>query len=429
MARSKVSAGLLVLFLLLSEGFYLLLYTNITSKISTFLVVSLLNSGLYILLWILIRRESIPNTLNTVVMLILFGVVSRGSVVFLEPAASDDIYRYIWDGKVQANGIDPYRYAPVDSALIGLHSEMLPKRMNHPEMKTIYPPFAQWFFWLTYEFVGESTTGFKIPLLLAELATMVLLALLMKEMKLPSKTIALYALCPLPIMQFMVDGHVDAIVFPFLLLFLLLWMKRKEVSALFAYGFSIVSKLLPLIFLPLIVKEERKTRKVLVIVIPLIVVVAAYAPYSIVGGSPFEALSIFSSNWVFNNLLFDLIYGLVRNNQTAHLIAAGLIASWLVYVTFSKKPLVGKMFAALFGFLLLSPTVHPWYVTWLAVLLPFHFRWSGLAFVTLVNLANFVPYRYILTGVWWQPGWLTCIEYLPIFCLILWEATRKIPRD
>jgi hypothetical protein len=229
-------------------------------------------------------------------------------------------------------------------------------------------------------------------------------------------------------MQFMIDGHVDAIGFPFLLLFLLLWMRRKEISALLAYGFSVVSKLLPLIFLPLIAKEEQKTRKVLAILIPLGVVFAAYGPYGIFSGAPFEALSIFSSNWTFNNLLFDLLYALIQNNQIVHLVAAVLIASWLAYLTFSEKGLVEKMYGALFGILLLSPTVHPWYVTWLAVLLPFHFRWSGLAFVTLVNLANFVPYCYVITGEWREPVWLVCIEYLPIFCLILWEVRRRIPR-
>ena len=60
-----------------------------------------------------------------------------------EPMLSDDVYRYVWDGRVQLEGVHPYRYAPVDPALGTLRDAHVFPRINHPEVPTIYPPLAQ----------------------------------------------------------------------------------------------------------------------------------------------------------------------------------------------------------------------------------------------------------------------------------------------
>ena len=88
---------------------------------------------------------------------------------------------------------------------------------------------------------------------------------------------------------------------------------------------------------------------------------------------------------------------------------------------FSKKKFQEKIFLIFFLFFLFSPTVHPWYITWLAVLLPLSFRWSGLAFITLVNIANILLITYVLNGIWIIFSWMHIIEYLPVISIFTWE--------
>ena len=76
-------------------------------------------------------------------MLIAASILLRASFLPVSPVGSDDVYRYIWDGRVEAHGINPYRYAPEAPELQALHSEALPAKVNYPSMKTVYFPIAQ----------------------------------------------------------------------------------------------------------------------------------------------------------------------------------------------------------------------------------------------------------------------------------------------
>jgi len=82
-----------------------------------------------------------------------------------------DAYRYIWDGKVQANGINPYVYTAHDARLDFLHSPLLPAAMNHADLKTIYFPLSQWIFYSCYQLSGEALWGYKAVLLIAEIGS------------------------------------------------------------------------------------------------------------------------------------------------------------------------------------------------------------------------------------------------------------------
>jgi hypothetical protein len=90
------------------------------------------------------------------------GIFFRLILLSLSPIASDDLNRYLWDGRVMTNGINPYRYAPNDPSLNFLHTSTLPQSVNFPAMKSIYPPFAQLIFFSANKLFGESYTGFKI---------------------------------------------------------------------------------------------------------------------------------------------------------------------------------------------------------------------------------------------------------------------------
>lgn len=420
-SRSTIT---LLLLLALSAVFYALFHLSGMDRPTLFVAVAIINSFLFVLVWLLIQKETQTPERFLVGLCICFGILSRISLLSVEPIASDDIYRYLWDGKVQAHGLNPYEYAPDDSVLSSLHSTVLPEKINFPHMKTVYPPFAEWVFLSSYAMFGESITGFKVLIFLSEAASIWLLLVLMSRLRIPQRNIALYALCPLPIMQFMIDGHLDALGFPLLLAFLLLWFNNHKTRALLSYALAALVKLFPFYFLPSIVSVARE-KGIRVILIPLVICFAAYVPYVLSHGSPFESLGIYTTNWTANSLLLELTYWIFKDNQIAHYVMGGLSILYLGIMFAIRAPLLRKMYLTMLGMLLLSPTVHVWYVTWIALLLPLYPRWSGVAFVALVSLATFPVIKYIHANVWSEPFWITILEYVVVIALFVAEELKS----
>ena len=102
-------------------------------------------------------------------LILFFALLFQLTLMPSAPEMSDDIYRYIWDGKLQCVGVNPYTYAPDDPDLKAYHSESLPSLVNFPHIKTIYPPAAQLVFRLSYMVFGEGVTGMKFLFILFQL--------------------------------------------------------------------------------------------------------------------------------------------------------------------------------------------------------------------------------------------------------------------
>ena len=428
MNRKRVEV-LLIILLLLSEFAYGMLFTGFSTQIVLFIAVSLIASVFYISICVIVRYGTDVLPKSGLLLILLFSLIYRLTAIWIQPVASGDVYRYLWDGKVQAHGFNPYAHPPTDTLLNGLHSAVSPQTMDYPNMRTIYPPFAEWIFALSFGVAGENPIGIKFFLLIAECLSAWLLALLLKALQKPPAYIAMYVLCPLPIMQFMIDAHMDALAFPFVLLFLLLWIKRKPIGSAVSLGFAIITKLLPVIFLPLLMKGESNKNRYILLGGALGMTALAYIPYILWNGSPWESLGAYTSRWYFNGPVFDIILYSVGRNETAHLVVAGIFALWFMFVLTRSLPLIEKLYFVLFGFFLFSATVHPWYVTWLALMLPLAMPWSGVAYVTMINLANIVVIDYKALKIWHLSPWVEGLEYFPVIILFLWEITRMIKAE
>ncbi|MGE5353099.1 MAG: hypothetical protein ACM3P0_13525 [Acidobacteriota bacterium] len=420
----KQTVSLLIALIVISEVLYASLYLNLSQPIIVYTSVAILNSLIFIVIcFVLLKNESSSRLAYT---LIGVGILFRLTVLFYPPTASDDINRYIWDGKVQSSGINPYRYAPADSSLNFLHSQDLPAKVNFPRMKSIYPPVAQVIFFTSYKLFGESYLGYKLFLFVFEILSIILVLFLLRLLRRPESFVGIYALCPLPVMQFMIDGHVDALGIPFLILSIILFFRRKKFWFFLLLGLSISTKLISGMILPYTAYEleRRWYKKILACIIVLLFFALTYVPYLTGGVSPFDALMTFSANWTFNGSAFSVFFDILGNNQKARLVSAALFIISGLYIFFRHEGVMEKIYMIFFAFFLLSPTVHPWYLTWLAVLLPLSFRWSGVLFVALVSLANFVVVRYILHGVWQMPAYILILEYMPVYIMLVWEFLR-----
>lgn len=379
-------------------------------------------SLLFCWMCLVIKRIEVPG--NWLMIGIGISLLIRLSFVTSAPIGSDDIYRYMWDGRVQSAQIDPYLYAPDTSALKALHSTLLPAAVNHPDMKTLYFPFSEWIFFACYQLSGEAVLGYKLLLLAAEGASLLALFQLLTAFGIQKKFVLLYAFCPLPILQFGLDGHLDALGFPFLLFGLLFYFRGRMIPALVLIGLSMSIKPVALVLLPILFFLERSWKQRLAtIVIPACTVLIQFLPY-IASSNPFEALTTFARNWTFNGIVFEALYALLADNQSTRLVCLGLLSLALLMVYLSRKDLLRKVHLSVILLLLFSPVVHPWYVAWLAVLLPLTRQWSGIFYAAAACLTSVTILSYKLYGVWEQAPWVLIVEYLPVFLLLAWELPQ-----
>jgi len=403
---------------------YALFFILNFSPIVSYSIIYLLSSLIFVFLCYYIFKTNLPG--NYIYFLIVCGIILRIGVLFIQPTGSDDYTRYVWDGKVLANGINPYQYAPADEELLGLHSNDLPELVKFPEIKTVYPPLSLILFYLGYLIGGESFLGIKIILLLFELLTFLGIFLVLKELRLPQKNILIYVLAPLPVFQFFIDAHVDGFGLGLFVFSILFYLKKKKILSFIFIGLSICIKPLALILFPIIFMIEKGVKaKVKTIIIPLILCLIIYLPF-VFSANVFEALLNFAVNWTFNGFAFEILNSFLADNQKARLICG--ILFFLVYslIIFSKKKdFLYKIYLSVFLLFIFSPIVHPWYLTWLAVLLPFIPRWSGILYTTLISLTVFTILNYQLHGEWKSYHIVFVFEYVPVLLIFFYEMLKK----
>jgi hypothetical protein len=181
-----------------------------------------------------------------------------------------------------------------------------------------------------------------------------------------------------------------------------------------------------IVLLPILIMQARTTSdRALVLLTPPAVALVPFLPYAL-SAHPFEALSRFAWHWLFNGPFFELANWLVQDNQGARLICAAALAVSLLLLQFTRHDLPRKAAFSILLLLLFSPVVHPWYVTWLAVLLPIVPLRSGMVLAATVSLAMITVLQYRLTGEWVQYPLTLIIEYAPVVVLFLLELTGRI---
>lgn len=357
--------------------------------------------------------------------IIAFGTLFRFLLVFHSPVASDDIYRYLWDGRVAAHGVNPFAYSPDDPRLSSLHTDDLPSKVNFPEMRTIYPPLAQGVFALSAFLGGDSLVLLKIILLICEVITMLLLVALLRQLRILQENVIIYAWLPLPILYFGLDGHIDALGIPFLLLFLLFCLKGYRVAGSFALGVAALSKVVPLIAAPFVFDRQRTWKSAALVVLPAALLVVGSLLYLEPTGGLTESFLVFGSSWEFNGAVFSLLRASGIGGSAARIICGVLLLIWMLLLMRIDRPLLEKVFLVFLGFAMLTPVLHPWYLSWLAALLAL--RWSAAVFTLLglSVLSNLTVYSYRTTGIWEDQPVLLLLQYVPFAIVLAWEISHR----
>lgn len=415
----KVSSVLLYILVALSILFYSFLSFSSNPTIVDFTIVSIAASIMFIPLAYFIKKHNFSS--KQVFILLGTGLLIRILLFNVSPIASDDIYRYIWDGKVFSAGINPYSFNADDPVLKEFHTDILPSKINYADYKTIYPPAAQIFFLSAYWIGGDSFFGIKLLLLLSEIVTVMFIYLTLKSIQKPVSYSLVYFLCPLPILQFTVDAHIDSLGIMFLSGFIYFYIRNKKNLSFVFLGFSIISKLISGMFIPVLFFKEKGKNRILSVLIPLLILAFSYLLFSLGKSYPFDALIKFAEHWMYNGSVFKVLHSVTGRHEAARIICAAFFVGIWLFISLKNGGFFEKSYYLVLSFFLLASTVHPWYLNWILLFLPFCFRWSGVLWVALASLVNIDLIVYIETGIWKQSQFILFAEYIPVFVFLVIE--------
>lgn len=379
------------------------------------------------------------------------GILFRVTLLFQGPFYSGDLYRYLWDGHVQVAGhLNPYRYAPADPILAPLHNDIQPL-VNHPDIPTLYPPVAQVLF-AAVALAGGTVVGIKALMVFFDLAQMFLLRVMLGRAELSAGRVLIYAWSPLVITEVAGNGHLDAVAIFFLILGIhLIIVARPRLSTL-ALGLAAGAKALPLLVFPVLAWRIPKRFWML----PFALIGLFYLPYLGAGKALVAGLLEYAERWQHNDSLFRiLLRGLEALDPTpplksiiqwlqsllgdpswipflyrhaypvylARLAVFAALAGLAVWLAVKKTPPLRGTTWMLCAMILLSPTVHPWYLLWLVPFLPFFPSRAWLLLTGLVSLSYLDP-GPVNSGVTTHE-WVRWAEYLPFFGLLLWDGIQS----
>jgi hypothetical protein len=367
---------LLLLAGLLLAGGVVGLAAQFNRDLSTFVVIALLQGVVWAVAAALIlrvrdRQPALGLILGTAVLLRLIALAAP---VFL----SDDINRYIWDGRVQAAGINPYRYIPNDPELEPLRDVLIFPNINRNNYaRTIYPPVAQMLF-LTANRLGETAFAVKAMFVTIEAVGIAALLSILRMDGRPQEHVLLYAWHPLPVWEIAGSGHLDAAVVTLTALALAAAVSGRRVWSAVALAAATLVKFFPLVLAPALWRPAKANRgdwrwaAVFVVVI-----VAAYLPYIGVG---YWALGFLSGYIAEENLgsgsgfwLLGIVRRAIAVPLAAYLGLAASVMAGLAIGALRRRPEArsGLNWAMALGTaaLFFASPHYPWYFVWLVALL------------------------------------------------------------
>jgi len=368
-------------------------------------------------------------------LIVVVAAAMRIAVIAAPPYLSSDIYRYVWDGRVLAAGINPYRYIPVDPHLAPLRDAAIFPQINRSNYApTIYPPAAEAIFFAVTR-LSESVWAMKLAMVLFEAIAALLLLRLLALAGLPAARIIVYAWHPLPLWEFAGSGHIDAAIVAFAAL--ALWSRRSFSGGLtgLALAAGTLTKFYPAVMFPALWQRwEWRMPAVF-----LAAMVLAYLPFLGVGPRVFGFLSGYMAEEGFTAggagfytwSLAKAALPLGGVPDIAYFgIAAGLLAALALYVGSrrtgpGREVFGGALLAGAFVFLL-SPH-YPWYFAWLilfACLIP-------SAALLWLTLASFLLYLVPVGSQLVRDHHRFLVEsaiYVPFLALAATDLWRRRPK-
>ncbi len=365
----------------------------------------------------------------TLGLILGFAMLFRLLLLPTLPVLSSDIFRYVWDARVQASGINPYLSAPADFDTEEARKDRLFQQQNRPFARTIYPPLAQAAFRAVRAVAGESVTAMKGLMLIGDLASIVILMQLLATLGLPRSRVILYAWHPLTVFEVAGSGHVDALVLPCILLTISAVQRRQHTAAGVALGAATLVKIYPILLLPALFSRRRWP----ILFGCAVTILLGYLPF--LPGAGLQVLGhlprfLADPGEMFNPSLMGLVVLLLSSVSHAPVYWASWIGrvallgilAWIIRQRADRPDdLLAPIWMVAGAVTLLTLTLHPWYLLWLLPLLAIQPRpaWIYLSGAIAVSYASYLvttPTRVII-GI---------LEYVPFLSLLCWQGRSHL---
>lgn len=370
-----------------------------------------------------------------------WGMLMRLMLLFSFPALSDDVYRFIWDGRLLFNLTDPYKQLPSEYVSQGIEgiNQVLYAKLNSQEYYSVYPPLNQVFFFLSVLFSPNSefwsAVILRVVILVFELGNIRLIKKLLRHYELPQKYGLLYALNPMIILELTGNLHFEAIMVFFLLLALWYYEQNKlHWSAVF-FGLSVATKFLPLIFLPLLFRKIGFKKTAVYSSIVLAILVVSFLP--LINTAHIwairDSMELYFQKFEFNASIYYLTrwygYQLAGHNIIAvsgKWMMLATLGSILLYSFVGKKRRLPEQMMWVWAlYVLFATTVHPWYTIPLLVMSIFSMKqfpyiWTILVFFTYAN------YQLEEYFEWLE---IVALEYAIVIVVALYETSGRSFRE
>lgn len=388
-------------------------------------------------------------------VIIIFSLMFRFTLLPMTP--SDDMYRYLWEGKLQLNGINPYSHPPESPRLLHLRDKFF-SGINHKSLSTIYPPLMLMAF-AAADYISYSFLSMKTLFLLFDVFSIFLLLRFLSAMGKESVNVLIYAWSPLVLMSFAARGHGDSLQIFLAILALYFFATGKSLKSAISIGLAVMSKFIYVIFTPFLISALAPGKRLKYVTILFSVIAVLYLPYVGAGKGLFATLFHFGTEYHFNDSVHFLIFCLCLGSPLASkIITAAIFGAALLYLykkylnllitddngdipqsSLSKEgfreindAVLKFAFLSIGAFLILTPTLHPWYLTWIVPFLCFNKNRAWLVLTGTVVFYYFMNYplfskliEYNNEWVWQEVHWLKLPEYLPFYFLLLYGFLRK----
>lgn len=443
-----------LLFILLSSIFYLSFAYDLVRTESTKLLL------LYVALFVF-AFQIIKTTGFYFRLLVLSAILFRVLFLFAIPNLSQDFYRFIWDGRMILEGLNPYLYTP-DSFITNGKFPITQAQELYKGMGTLsashftnYPPLKQLYFFIAALFSGKSILGsviiLRLVIITADIGTLYFGKKLLERLKLPSNRIFWYILNPFIIIELTGNLHFEGVMIFFLVWSLYLLHSGKWKRAAVVLACSISVKLIPLMFLPLffgwftstsLSNQADKTKKWFPAFAGMKRLISFYAIVGITTLLLF--LPLFSMELIYNYshtiglwfgkfefnasiyyLLREIGFTITGYNEIASIGKVLPIISLLIILGFSffrKNNTIPKLtisiLLAFTCYLFLSTTVHPWYITTIVLLCiftnsKFPLVWSFMVVLSYLAYTNTSNTENL---------WIIGLEYIIVFTVFIWDV-------
>lgn len=387
---------------------------NLNEHVTEFIALALAAGALYLAAVFVADRLRLGRP--ALLLILVAAAAFRLILLPSPPSLSTDIYRYQWEGRIEAAKINPYRAYPAEKSLVKFQNPAHPIETG-ANVPSAYPPLTEFAFsWV------HTLPSYKRLFTALDFATVGVILWMLFLLKDPPHRVLIYAWNPTVIVSFSLSGHHDSLAILTLMLALLAIIARKPLMSNLLLALSFVSKFFSIIFLPLFLKRTRWSYLALFAG----VVAAAYLPYMGAGRGLLTGFRDYAAGWEGNDSLFRIINLASASKTQAEFVAAVLLAGLMFYVTRSQIPLLRAGLVLTAGLLLLSPNAFPWYFTWSVPFLCFtpSRPWLLMSVTAVLGYAPVVaytagqPYR--------NSALILLLEYGPVVIWLVVNGTREL---